>query len=160
MRRTLAATLISMTISATAFAQATDQLPDGAGKPLVQRMCVGCHKLQVVTSKRATHEQWETIVQQMVARGADGTDEEIATVIDYLAKNYPAPVKPADRPQTSLNTRLHPANSHAIATLISDRSWITRSWITASQCDVNALFRLLRSKPTLSTLCSEDAQPH
>jgi hypothetical protein len=25
----------------------------------------------------------------MVSRGAEGTDEEIATVIDYLAKNFP-----------------------------------------------------------------------
>jgi hypothetical protein len=77
---------------ATAFpsvAQDDSALPDGAGKAIVQRMCVGCHNLKTVTSNHATKEQWSETVQQMVSRGADGTDEEIATVIDYLAKNFP-----------------------------------------------------------------------
>jgi mono/diheme cytochrome c family protein len=70
-------------------AQDDTALPDGAGKAIVQRMCVGCHNLKTVTSNHATKEQWSETVQQMVSRGADGTDEEIATVIDYLAKNFP-----------------------------------------------------------------------
>jgi hypothetical protein len=77
---------------ATAFpgvAQDDTALPDGAGKAIVQKMCVGCHNLKTVTSNHATKEQWSDTVQQMVSRGADGTDEEIATVIDYLAKNFP-----------------------------------------------------------------------
>jgi mono/diheme cytochrome c family protein len=66
-----------------------DPLPDGAGKPIVQRMCTGCHSLKTITSKHATKEQWSMIVQQMVSRGADGTDEEIEQVINYLAANFP-----------------------------------------------------------------------
>jgi len=77
---------------ATAFpgvAQDDTALPDGAGKAIVQKMCVSCHSLKTVTANRATKEEWSDTVQQMVSRGAEGTDEEIATVIDYLAKNFP-----------------------------------------------------------------------
>jgi hypothetical protein len=90
---------VALTTLATALplsAQDDATLPDGAGKPIVQRMCTGCHKLKVVTSKRATKDQWSATVQQMVARGADGTDDEIATVVDYLAANFP----PAEKEKT------------------------------------------------------------
>jgi hypothetical protein len=71
-------------------AQNDAPLPEGAGKAVVQRMCVGCHQLSVITSKRATKDQWSTLVQQMVSRGADGSDQDIETVVDYLSKNFPA----------------------------------------------------------------------
>jgi competence ComEA-like helix-hairpin-helix protein len=63
-------------------------MPDGAGKPIVQRACSACHALTVVTSKHASHKEWDQVVNQMVSRGADLTDDEIDTVIEYLAKNY------------------------------------------------------------------------
>jgi hypothetical protein len=66
-----------------------DDLPDGPGKPVVQRMCSGCHKMTTVTSKHATKDQWASIVDRMVSRGANGTDEEIEIVVNYLATNFP-----------------------------------------------------------------------
>jgi len=63
-------------------------MPDGAGKPIVQRACSACHALTVVTSKHASQKEWDQVVNQMVSRGADLTDDEIDTVIAYLAKNY------------------------------------------------------------------------
>jgi competence protein ComEA len=63
-------------------------LPPGEGKPIVERMCSSCHALKVVTSKRASPEQWAQLVDQMVSRGAEGTDEEIETVTEYLSKNF------------------------------------------------------------------------
>jgi competence ComEA-like helix-hairpin-helix protein len=63
-------------------------LPPGKGKPIVQRACVGCHALKVVTSKRATQEQWSALVDQMVTRGADLNDDEIEVVIAYLSNNF------------------------------------------------------------------------
>jgi cytochrome c5 len=99
----IAALFTAATIPASAQNAAPSTLPEGPGKPLVERMCVGCHSLKVVTSKHATKDRWSAIVQQMVSRGAEGTDDEIATVIDYLAANYPplpedkTPDKPADK---------------------------------------------------------------
>jgi competence protein ComEA len=73
-------------------------LPPGDGKAIVQRACVGCHALKVVTSKRATAQQWSTVVDQMVSRGADVDDDEIESLVAYLSKNFPANAKADQAP--------------------------------------------------------------
>jgi competence protein ComEA len=83
-----------------AAAAATPALPPGKGKAIVARTCVNCHALKVVTSKRATKEQWSALVDQMVSRGADLNDDEIDTVVNYLSKNFGlkgAPAVPAKK---------------------------------------------------------------
>jgi competence ComEA-like helix-hairpin-helix protein len=67
-------------------------LPAGAAKPIVQQHCAGCHALKVVTSKRASRQQWASIVDQMVSRGAEVDDDDIESVVEYLAANF-APAK-------------------------------------------------------------------
>jgi competence ComEA-like helix-hairpin-helix protein len=64
-------------------------LPPGEGRAIVQQKCSSCHALKVVTGKRASRQQWSTIVDQMITRGADISDDEIDTLLDYLAKNFP-----------------------------------------------------------------------
>jgi competence protein ComEA len=78
-------------------------MPDGAGKPIVQRACSACHALTVVTSKHASQKEWDQVVNQMVSRGADLTDDEIDTVIEYLAKNY-GPLDQGTAPSTDAAT--------------------------------------------------------
>jgi competence protein ComEA len=78
-------------------------MPDGAGKPIVQRACSACHALTVVTSKHASQKEWDQVVNQMVSRGADLTDDEIDTVIAYLAKNY-GPLDQQTAPSTDAAT--------------------------------------------------------
>jgi competence ComEA-like helix-hairpin-helix protein len=75
---------ISLTV-----AQAQD-LPAGKGKDLVENTCGSCHGLDVVVAQHATRDGWASIVDYMVSRGATGTPEEITTIVDYLAKNFPA----------------------------------------------------------------------
>jgi hypothetical protein len=38
-----------------------------------------------------SREEWKAEVENMVARGARGTESEIQTVIDYLARNLGGP---------------------------------------------------------------------
>ena len=70
-------------------------LPPGRGKVIVQRTCTSCHALKVVTSKRASKEQWSTLVDQMMSKGADLNDDEVDVVVDYLAKNFGVHKTPA-----------------------------------------------------------------
>ena len=70
-------------------------LPAGKGKVIVERTCVSCHAIKVVTTKRASKEQWSTIVDQMLSKGADLNDDEVEIVVDYLAKNFGAAKAPA-----------------------------------------------------------------
>ena len=76
----------------------TPDLPPGDGKAIVQRACVGCHTLKVVTTKRATPEQWSAVVNQMISRGAEVEDDEIETLVAYLSKNFPASAKSDEAP--------------------------------------------------------------
>jgi competence ComEA-like helix-hairpin-helix protein len=72
------------------FVLASDEntLPPGEGQAIVQQKCASCHALKVVTGKKASRQQWSTIVDQMITRGADVSDDEIDTLLDYLAKNF------------------------------------------------------------------------
>ena len=73
-----------------AFAEAgASQLPDGPGKVTVQKICSGCHAPEIVLGRRDTKQGWEQVVSNMVDKGANGTDEEFNTIIDYLAAHFP-----------------------------------------------------------------------
>ena len=84
-----AAFLIPFLAFSLGIAQAQD-LPAGKGKELVENTCGSCHGLDVVVSQHATRDGWSSIVDYMVSRGATGTPAEIQTIVDYLAKNFPA----------------------------------------------------------------------
>ncbi|MGA7416163.1 MAG: PQQ-binding-like beta-propeller repeat protein, partial [Bryobacteraceae bacterium] len=62
-------------------------LPAGEAKALVEKTCgTGCHSIEVVTSQRMNEKEWNAIVQNMVARGAQASDSEVTAIIEYLAK--------------------------------------------------------------------------
>src|ERR1700690_613992 len=84
-----AALLIPFLAFSATLVQAQD-LPAGKGKDLVENTCGSCHGLDVVVAQHATKDGWASIVDYMVSRGATGTPAEIATIVDYLAKNFPA----------------------------------------------------------------------
>ena len=67
---------------------AAAQLPDGAGKDAVLKVCGSCHQAERSASVRLTREGWEEVIADMIKRGAKGTDEEFGVVLEYLAKNF------------------------------------------------------------------------
>jgi competence protein ComEA len=69
-------------------ATAAQTLPDGPGKATVQKMCTPCHGLENVVRARMTKERWGSVVDDMVSRGAQASDDEIDQVINYLAANF------------------------------------------------------------------------
>lgn len=76
---------------APAVLPAQDQeykLPNGPGKAVVEKVCSKCHDLEGVVRNRNTREGWEMVVDEMIARGAEGTDQEIDQIIEYLAANF------------------------------------------------------------------------
>jgi mono/diheme cytochrome c family protein len=68
--------------------QAQD-LPEGKGKKEVENICGSCHGTDVIAAMRGTKDEWAGVVDAMVQRGATGTKEELDTIIEYLAKNFP-----------------------------------------------------------------------
>jgi competence protein ComEA len=67
---------------------ASAQLPDGPGKDTVVKVCGTCHEPNRAASLRLTREGWEQTVADMRWRGAKGTDDEFAAVIEYLVANF------------------------------------------------------------------------
>ena len=72
--------------------QAPPVLPDGAGREIVERTCSQCHSLETVLRSRLSRRQWEARIDEMIAKGAKLSDEDIDVVAAYLAAHYgPAP---------------------------------------------------------------------
>lgn len=65
------------------------QLPEAPNRETVQRVCSACHPATIVLGRGMSREQWGSIVSNMISRGAKGSDEEFAQIVDYLAKNLP-----------------------------------------------------------------------
>ncbi len=95
MRLTLiSAAAFSLSVSAfPAFAQAL-KLPDGPGKETTQTICGSCHGAELVIGRQETRDTWAAIVDDMIQRGANGSEEEFYKVVDYLANNF-GPNSPA-----------------------------------------------------------------
>lgn len=63
-------------------------LPDAPGKDVTARMCGLCHEARRAASVRLTYEGWSAVIDGMIKRGAKGTDQEIAVVLDYLSTHF------------------------------------------------------------------------
>jgi cytochrome c5 len=75
--------------AATPVAAAAAQLPDGAGRQILNRACVTCHGLTEVTKFRGFYarEQWRDIVLTMVDYGAPVGEKDVEVLTDYLTAN-------------------------------------------------------------------------
>jgi competence protein ComEA len=67
---------------------ARQDLPDGEGKQVFMNKCGQCHDLEYATANRHTRGQWGGILRQMVDMGAVLTDEDRASIVEYLTRNF------------------------------------------------------------------------
>jgi competence protein ComEA len=63
-------------------------LPDGAGREALKKICGTCHEVETVVASRRTRIGWERSVDDMVTRGAEGSDEDMAAVVRYLTAYF------------------------------------------------------------------------
>jgi competence ComEA-like helix-hairpin-helix protein len=75
-------------VSSSAAPAAQDPLPEDAGKELVVTLCAACHKVDTVVARRRAFDEWRITIEGMVSRGAGGTDEELAVVLQYLTRHF------------------------------------------------------------------------
>jgi competence protein ComEA len=50
----------------------------------LKAVCAKCHNLQIVMDTPMSYDAWHDTVQTMMDRGATGTDQQFADVMDYL----------------------------------------------------------------------------
>ena len=80
--------LSSVFITPTSGKVRQQELPDGEGKQVFVNKCAQCHPLDYATSNRRTRGQWNGVLREMEDMGAVFSDEEKASIVDYLSKNF------------------------------------------------------------------------
>jgi putative heme-binding domain-containing protein len=84
--------MIVLSFAASGYAQS---LPEGPGKAEFQRICGNCHSVDIATSQRMTQTQWTSVVNDMVSRGAQGSQQDLDNVTTYLATHFGQGAPPA-----------------------------------------------------------------
>jgi competence protein ComEA len=87
MRGTRALVFVAV-LACAARAGAQDPFPDGPGKDVTLRVCGTCHPPARGAAVRLTRAGWKAVIAKMVSLGAKASDEELATVLDYLSTNF------------------------------------------------------------------------
>jgi quinoprotein glucose dehydrogenase len=67
----------------------TGHLPPGPGHDVMVRVCSACHSPEVAASQHLSPQDWNSLVQNMAARGAVASDQEFDQITAYLAKSFP-----------------------------------------------------------------------
>lgn len=85
----LASCLALMMMSLTPMrAQEQAALPEGEGKALVGVVCAQCHTIKPLFVYSGDDRQWEILVHEMVAFGAQVSPRERDTMMSYLKKSF------------------------------------------------------------------------
>lgn len=90
MREVIAGTVLGA-LSLCAIAQtspANSKLPEDKGQQETARICTACHTIDTVVTQQHDKAGWQKLVDDMAARGADGTDAQLALIVDYLTKHF------------------------------------------------------------------------
>jgi cytochrome c5 len=77
----------TVAVATVAFA-AGQTMPEGDGKKIVEDVCASCHSLDPITKQQLDKDGWKDIVLKMQGYGAPLDEKQVATVTDYLAKNF------------------------------------------------------------------------
>ena len=105
MRRLLTASTLSVYALAISGAVAAD-LPEGPGKDVVKRVCGVCHEAEIVTGQARTPAAWRKTISDMVTLGAQGSDEDLDSILSYVIKNFPKKVNVNKAPAKDLQSAL------------------------------------------------------
>jgi competence protein ComEA len=81
-------------------------LPDGPGKDVVKRVCGVCHEAEIVTGQARTRTAWTKTISDMVTLGAQGSDEDLDLILNYVVTNFPKKVNVNKAPAKDLQNAL------------------------------------------------------
>jgi len=98
MRASLFAFFVFSTAAAYAADESQVRLKDGPGRDLVSNNCAICHSLDYIqmNSPFLDRKGWEAEVAKMInAYHAPVDKDNVAAIVDYLARHYGAPASPA-----------------------------------------------------------------
>ena len=81
----------------------------------LKAVCARCHNLQIVMDTPMSYDAWHDTVQNMMDRGATGTDQQFADVMDYLHRTMTTiDVNTADADELQIVLHVPEATAQAI----------------------------------------------
>ncbi|MFK8042501.1 PQQ-dependent sugar dehydrogenase [Congregibacter sp.] len=66
-------------------------LPNAEGKQLIQRACGSCHGVDMVIAKPRSPDEWKEVLNSMIGKGMNLSDNEYGQVLTYLTEQVRAP---------------------------------------------------------------------
>jgi competence protein ComEA len=90
-------------------------LPDAPGKDVTERICGACHEAGVVTKYRNSKDDWQPIVDDMRGRGADGSEADFKTIVNYLGHYFGPEVNVNKATAADLQSQLEITAAEAVA---------------------------------------------
>jgi competence protein ComEA len=81
-------------------------MPEGKGKDVTQKICGACHDAGVVANYHNSKDDWEGVIEDMKGRGADGSDDDFKAIASYLAHYFGPEVHVNQATSQDLQTQL------------------------------------------------------
>ncbi|HEY6256317.1 MAG TPA: hypothetical protein VIY51_11050 [Xanthobacteraceae bacterium] len=69
-------------------AQTAPTLPPGEGRDVVANACTGCHGLNTIVQIRDGAAGWRQFVNYMIMKGAQVSEHDTDTIVQYLTTNF------------------------------------------------------------------------
>jgi competence protein ComEA len=82
--------VVATALIAAVLPSNAEGLPEGPGKNLVEAVCSECHTTERIAAEQLTKPQWADKVLEMLQEAPDVKQSERDTIVEYLAKNFPA----------------------------------------------------------------------
>jgi mono/diheme cytochrome c family protein len=79
---------LCLAVAAPLHAQTAPALPPGEGRDIVATACTQCHGLNTIVQIRDGSGGWRQFVNYMIMKGAQVSNSEADTVVQYLTANF------------------------------------------------------------------------
>src|SRR2546430_17642600 len=81
--------LMAAALLCSALPAWSQELPEGQGKEMVAALCNSCHPFYARLGGGYTAEGWRTVMRMMANHGVNMPADQVATITEYLTKNFP-----------------------------------------------------------------------
>jgi competence protein ComEA len=136
-------------------AKGQSKLPAGPGKDSFVAVCGACHSPEIVLDLKKSRDGWSTTIDDMVEKGASGTDHQMQDILDYLSKNFGKSTAPeidintASKEQLQQVLGVSPKDAEAI-THYRDEHGKFKSWDDLKKVSEIDLSKLLAKKDDIT----------
>ena len=86
MRTAAAMVVAGFAVAGSAAIAAHTQEREDTAATAFKRVCSTCHDADRILATRRTRTQWEEVIEKMIERGAQGTDDDFTAAEEYLLR--------------------------------------------------------------------------